>query len=122
MKPKTILVIEDEKALMMIIEKTLKSAGFEVVTALDGMAGMEAAVEGSADLVILDIMLPKISGYKILEVLKEFREKRTLPVIILSARAKNEDMKRALAAGADLYITKPFSPLQLLERVREFLA
>jgi len=121
MKPKRILVIEDEKALMMILEKTFQSAGFEVIGAMDGMTGMELAMEENFDMVILDLMLPRVSGYKILEVLREYRERRHLPVIILSARAKAEDREKALEAGADMYITKPFSPLDLLEKVKSML-
>lgn len=116
-----ILVAEDETALMMIVEKALTFNGFQVIRAADGLAAVNAVVTLVPDLVILDLMLPRMSGFKVLEVIRENAETREIPVIILSARAQKSDVERGLGTGADRYVTKPFSPIDLVAQVKELL-
>jgi DNA-binding response OmpR family regulator len=114
--PSRILVIEDEPGIVDFLERGLRSYGFEVESAADGVAGTERAVEEAFDLVVLDLMLPLRGG---MEVLQEVREtKPTLPVIVLTARGEVEDRVAGLDAGAIDYLTKPFSLTELAARVR----
>ena len=111
-----ILVIEDEPGIVDFLERGLRSYGFEVESAADGVAGTERALDEAFDLVVLDLMLPLRGG---MDVLHEVREaKPTLPVIVLTARGEVEDRVAGLDAGAIDYLTKPFSLTELAARVR----
>jgi DNA-binding response OmpR family regulator len=114
--PGQILVIEDEPGIVDFLERGLRSYGFEVASAVDGVQGTERALSEPFDLVVLDMMLPLRSG---LEVLEEIRADRpALPVIILTARNEVEDRVNGLDAGAIDYLTKPFSLSELAARIR----
>ncbi len=113
-----ILVIEDDLALADIIVFTLHRGGFEVITAYDGQVGLERWERDQPDLVVLDLNLPKIEG---LEVCRRIRMLGKTPIIILSVRNEDETVVKALELGADDYIVKPFSPTQLVARVRAVL-
>jgi DNA-binding response OmpR family regulator len=114
--PSRILVIEDEPGIVDFLERGLRSYGFEVESATDGISGSERALSEPFDLVVLDLMLPGRSG---MEILSELREaKPALPVIILTARGEVEDRVSGLDAGAIDYLTKPFSLSELAARVR----
>jgi two-component system phosphate regulon response regulator PhoB len=116
-----ILIVEDEAALIELLRYNLEKEGFRVSTAVDGEEGLTAIEESKPDLVLLDWMLPLVSG---LEVCRQIRRKaatRTLPVIMLTARSEETDRVRGLEVGADDYITKPFSPSELMARVRAVL-
>lgn len=116
-----ILIIEDESDIAELIAFNLKRKGHETLIALDGIAGIEMALEHKPDLVILDLMLPGRDGY---EVLREFRNDsrtRTVPVLMLTARSQVEDRIKGLEAGADDYLTKPFSSKELMLRVQAIL-
>jgi DNA-binding response OmpR family regulator len=111
-----ILVIEDEPGIVDFLERGLRAQGFDVASAFDGDTGLEQALSGDADLVVLDMMLPGRSG---LEVLKSLHDsKPTLPVIVLTARSEIEDRVGGLDAGAVDYLTKPFSLSELAARIR----
>ena len=112
-----ILIVEDDAEIAALERDYLQMAGFEAVVAGDGAEGLKAA--RTADLVILDIMLPGMDGFT---VLKELRETSDIPVILLSARGEEFDKIRGLGLGADDYIQKPFSPGELVARVRAHLA
>jgi DNA-binding response OmpR family regulator len=114
--PGRVLVIEDEPGIVDFLERGLRSYGFEVESAVDGVSGTERALSEPFDLVVLDMMLPLRSG---LEVLNEVRASRpALPVIILTARGEVEDRVTGLDAGAIDYLTKPFSLSELAARIR----
>ncbi len=114
-----VLVVEDNADLADGIAENLRFEGYDVRIAGDGPAGLKAATEWPADLVILDLMLPLMDGY---EVLQQLRAKRVaIPVIILSARAEEADKVRGFRLDADQYVTKPFGVLELIERVRSLL-
>ena len=111
-----ILVIEDEASLRDGIADLLESDGHVVATAADGIAGVEAGLRDSFDLVVLDLMLPRLDG---MEVCRRLRAARPgMPIVILTARGSEDDKVRGLVEGADDYITKPFSARELLARVR----
>lgn len=114
-----ILIIEDDKAILSGLERNLRYEGFEVVSAVDGEDGLEKAFDGDQDLIILDIMLPKVSGFEICRLLKQ--KKITTPVIILSAKGQEADKVKGLDLGADDYISKPFSVRELIARVNAVL-
>jgi len=117
--PKRILIIEDEKALASLLSDYLSADGLEVETRADGASGLEAALSDSFDLVLLDLMLPIMDGY---EVCSRLRAERDVPVLILSARREDGDKIRGLGLGADDYVVKPFSPAELVARVKSHLA
>ena len=102
----TILLVEDEEKLARMVELELRYEGYEVEKAFDGRTGLERALSGSFDLVLLDIMLPQLSG---MEVLRRLRRERSTPVIMLTARDSVIDKVSGLDSGADDYITKPFA-------------
>ena len=113
-----ILLVEDEEKLARMVELELKYEGYEVEKALDGRRGLELALGGSFDLVLLDIMLPQLSG---MEVLRRLRRESQVPVIMLTARDSVVDKVAGLDSGADDYVTKPFAIEELLARIRAAL-
>jgi DNA-binding response OmpR family regulator len=111
-----ILIVEDEPSMVAGLRDNFEFEGYEVVTAGDGEAGLERALADSPDLVILDVMMPKLSG---LDVCKQLKSKRpALPIILLTARGQEVDKVVGLELGADDYVTKPFGPEELLARIR----
>lgn len=119
-KPR-ILVVEDETALVEILRYNLEKEGFDVAAAGDGEEALAAIAEHSPDLVILDWMLPLVSGLEICRQLRRKAETRDLPIIMLTARGEETDRVRGLEVGADDYVSKPFSPSELVARVRAVL-
>jgi len=114
-----ILVVEDEPNMVVGLRDNFEFEGYEVITASDGVEGLERALNESPDLVVLDVMMPRMSG---LEVCKQLRAKRaSLPIIMLTARGQEVDKVVGLELGADDYVTKPFSIRELLARVKAVL-
>ena len=111
----TILIIEDEKSIVDLISFNLKREGHEILSALDGGTGLELALSGKADLVLLDVMLPVMDGF---EVLRRLRQTSDIPVIMVTAREEETDKILGLETGADDYITKPFSIKELAARIK----
>lgn len=116
-----ILIVEDEKDLIKLLEYNLKKAGFEVVSALDGPEAIKLAREKKPDLVILDIMLPSLEGTEVCKMLKQDESTTNIPIIMLSAKGEEVDRIVGFELGADDYITKPFSPRELILRVKAIL-
>ncbi len=114
-----ILLVEDDKQLVQFIEKGLIQAGFSVESAMDGATGLHMAQDMDVDLVIVDIMLPILDGYSLIERLR--RAKPNLPILVLSAKRSIEDKVKGLEIGSDDYLTKPFSFSELLARVKALL-
>ena len=110
-----ILIVEDERAIADIVAFNLNRENYETETALDGTKGLSMALEQDFDLILLDVMLPGLDGW---EVLKALREKKTTPVIMLTAREEELDKIHGLELGADDYITKPFSMNELKARIK----
>ena len=116
-----ILVVDDEIYIVHILDFSLGMEGYEVVTALDGEQAVEKARAEKPDLIVLDIMMPKLDGYETCKILKADADTRDIPVILLSAKGRNVDQKIGFEVGADDYITKPFSPRKLVERINTIL-
>lgn len=120
MKP-LILIIEDEAPLVTLLRYNLEGAGFEVTEAHDGEEALIVVDERPPDLIVLDWMLPLLSGLEVCRQLRRKQETRDVPIIMLTARGEEEDRIRGLDSGADDYVTKPFSPTELLARIRAVL-
>ena len=114
----TILVVDDNKEIVYSISELLKYEGFEVVKAYDGMQALDAMEEHSVDLILLDVMMPRLNG---LSALMKLREKSRIPVIILSAKTEESDKVSGLVLGADDYVEKPYNPAELIARVKAHL-
>jgi len=115
----TVLIIEDDSTMLRGLKDNFAYAGYNVITAADGEAGLNAALDAKPDLIILDIMLPKINGYEICRLVR--KEKLDMPIIMLTAKGEESDIVLGLNLGADDYITKPFSIKELLARTAAFL-
>ncbi len=115
----TVLIIEDDSSMLRGLKDNFAYSGYNVVTAVDGEAGLNAALDAKPDLIILDIMLPKINGYEICRLIR--KENLDIPVIMLTAKGEESDIILGLNLGADDYVTKPFSIKELLARVAAFL-
>ncbi|WP_047794821.1 response regulator transcription factor [Exiguobacterium sp. JLM-2] len=115
----TILVVEDDSKIARLLELELKHAGYAVTVATDGRTGLERALADDVDLVLLDVMLPQMSGLEVVRRLKE--ERPLLPVLMVTARGDRYDKVSGLDLGADDYITKPFEIEEVLARIRAFL-
>ncbi|MEZ5237982.1 MAG: response regulator transcription factor [Microthrixaceae bacterium] len=116
--PQRIVVIEDDPTLAEVVELYLRREGYEVVHHTDGESGIEAALRCEPDLVVIDVMLPGVDGY---EVCRRLRNSSPVPVIMLTARASEDDRVLGLQLGADDYVTKPFSPRELVARIAAVL-
>jgi two-component system phosphate regulon response regulator PhoB len=116
-----VLIVEDESALVELLRYNLEKEGFRVSAAADGEEGLANIADAKPDLVILDWMLPLVSGLEVCRQVRRKAETRDLPVIMLTARGEEGDRIRGLEGGADDYITKPFSPSELIARVRAVL-
>ncbi len=115
----TVLIIEDDSTMLRGLKDNFVYAGYNVLTACDGETGLDAALNVKPDLIILDIMLPKINGYEICRLIR--KEKLDMPVIMLTAKGEESDIILGLNLGADDYVTKPFSIKELLARAAAFL-
>lgn len=114
-----ILIIEDDPSILLGLERNLKFEGYEVMSAEDGVRGLQLAVDKSPDLIVLDIMLPKLNGYELCRHLRKI--KISVPIIMLTARGQEIDKVMGLELGADDYVTKPFSIVELLARIKAVL-
>lgn len=121
MEPKRILVVDDEPDLIELVSYNLKKEGYKVSTAADGEEALEKLRKGGFDLVILDLMLPGVQGVEVCRMLRNNPKTESLPVIMLTAKGDVSDRIRGLDIGADDYMTKPFSPKELLARVKALL-
>jgi two-component system phosphate regulon response regulator PhoB len=117
----TILLVEDDPDIRHLVSFKLTKAGLDVVEALDGIGALDAVARRAPDLVILDIRMPRMSGFEVCRELRAGPLDPAVPIIMLTARAGPQDLDQAYAAGATDYIVKPFSPRVLLERVESAL-
>ena len=116
-----ILIVDDEPNIVTSLEYLMKREGFQVEVAGDGEAGLKAARERRPDLVLLDIMLPKMNGFEVCEKIRADPGCRGMKIVMLTAKGRQVDNSRGMAAGADLYVTKPFSTRDLVTQVKELL-
>jgi len=118
---KRILLVDDEKDLLEVVKLRLEASGYEVLVSADGQSALEAARREKPDLIILDLMLPKLDGYKVCRMLKFDEKYKFIPIIMFSARGQETDKQLGKEVGADAYITKPFEPKVLIEKIDELI-
>lgn len=118
---KRILVADDEAHIVRILKFNLERANYQVMTAFDGEEAYQMAVKEQPHLIFLDVMMPKIDGYQVCRMLREEAGLKDIPIIMLTAKGQDMDEEMGQAAGANLYITKPFSPKELIAKVKELI-
>jgi len=119
MTPATILIVEDDPTILRVVKDNCIARGYRTLTAADGETGLDLALQHNPDLILLDLMLPRVNGYELCRSVR--REELTMPILMLTAKGQEEDVVRGLELGADDYITKPFSVRELMARVQAFL-
>lgn len=118
---KTVLIADDEPNIVISLEFLLKQAGYRVVVAHDGQEALEAIRRETPDLVLLDVMLPRLSGFDVCQKIRENPDWRDMRVLMLTAKGREVEVSKGLALGADAYITKPFSTQELLAEIAAHL-
>ena len=116
-----VLLVDDDPVILKLLQVNFEMEGFKVSTANDGVEGLEKARAERPDIVLLDIMMPRMDGLEVTKALKGDPETKDIPIILLSAKAQASDVQAGKDMGADDYLTKPFDPLELLERVGQLL-
>ena len=117
-----VLVIDDDPVIVKLLRVNFEIEGFDVISAGDGHEGLEKARTEAPDVLVSDIMMPRMNGLELVSALKADPTTADLPVLLLSAKAQTADVQRGFELGADEYVTKPFDPLELIERVTALVA
>jgi two-component system response regulator RpaA len=117
----SVLIVDDDPVIQLLLRVNFEMDGFKVATADEGESGLQMATDLLPDLVLLDVMMPKLDGYQVLEALRAAEATRELPVVLLSAKSLDSDRQAGLDAGANAYITKPFDPRKLLAEVKRYV-
>ena len=115
---KKILAVDDERAIVRLVQVNLERHGYEVVTAFDGKEALEKVASELPDLIVLDVMMPYMDGFEVLQNLKKDPQTRDIPVIMLTAKAQDADVFRGWQSGVECYLTKPFNPMELIAFVK----
>jgi len=118
---KRILIVDDEEGIIKLVKMYLEHHQYEVIAANDGQEGLDKAKDEKPDLIVLDLMLPKMDGYKVCGLLKRDTRYAKIPIILFTAKAQEKDAKLGEEVGADAYITKPFEPEVLLSKIEELI-
>ena len=118
---KTVLIVDDEEYIVTSLEYVMKSAGYKVVVAYDGEQAIEKTKETAPDLLILDVMMPKLDGFEVCEKIRANPLWKSIRIIILTAKGRDSEREKGMSLGADAYMTKPFSTRDILKRVMELL-
>ena len=121
-QPATILVADDEQDIRELVAYRLSRAGYTIIEARNGQEALELAADQAPDMAVLDVMMPRLNGFDLTERLRHTAATQRLPILLMSASVQEVDISRGFAAGADGYLTKPFTPDQLLTRVRDVLS
>ena len=116
--PKKILAVDDEKHIVRLVQVNLERQGYQVVTANDGKEALQKVADENPDLVVLDVMMPYMDGFEVLQNLRRNPSTRDIPVIMLTAKAQDADVFKGWQSGVDCYLTKPFNPMELLSFVK----
>ena len=119
---KKILSVDDEPNIVASVEYLMKREGYEVATASDGEQALDVLADARPDLMILDVMMPRKNGFEVCGEVRKNPEFANMPILMLSAKGREAEMKKGLSLGADVYITKPFSTHELVEKVNDLLA
>ncbi len=117
-----ILTCDDEKHIVRLIQVNLERQGYEVITAYNGAECLEKVAAEKPDMIILDVMMPEMTGFEVLETLKSDPETAKIPVIMLTAKSQDADVLRGWQSGVETYITKPFNPMELITFVKRIFA
>jgi len=118
---KTILIADDEPNIVISLEYLLQRAGYRVVVARDGQEALDAIAAAAPDLVLLDVMLPRVSGFEVCQTVRENAALAPMRIVMLTAKGRDVERSKGLALGADAYVTKPFSTQDLLAQIRTLL-
>ncbi|MBT4544237.1 MAG: response regulator [Alphaproteobacteria bacterium] len=116
-----ILIADDDQMIVRLLEHKLKQSGYEVLSVHDGAIALETAITEKPDLIVLDGMMPGLDGMEVLRRLKESEDTKSIPVIMLTARAQETDIVDGLSLGADDYLVKPFIPDELMARIKRYI-
>jgi two-component system alkaline phosphatase synthesis response regulator PhoP/two-component system response regulator VicR len=119
--PAKILVCDDERHIVRLIQVNLERQGYNVVTAYDGKEGLEKVRAEKPDLCVLDVMMPYMDGFEVLKNIRRDPDTEATPVIMLTAKAQDKDVFEGYSYGADMYLTKPFNPMELISFVKRIL-
>ena len=119
-KPR-ILLVDDEPSIVKMVGKRLEVEGFDVLIAMDGQEGLTKAQSERPNLIILDLMLPKLNGYEVCTMLKQDTRYQKIPIVLFTAKAQDKDEKMGMECGANAYVRKPFRAAELLEQIRKLL-
>ena len=117
-KPRKILVVDDERHIVRLVQVNLERAGYQVIAAFDGREALKKVASEKPDLIVLDVMMPVMDGFSALKQLRADAATKDIPVIMLTAKAQDADVFRGWASGVDMYLTKPFNPLELMTFVK----
>jgi DNA-binding response OmpR family regulator len=118
---KKIAIVDDEEAMVQLLTVELESEGYEVLPAFNGKAGLQLIEQDRPDLIILDVMMPDLSGYDIIKLVKDNPTLRNIPIIMLTAKSLDDDIQKGLDLGAHDYVTKPFHAGLLIKRIETLL-
>jgi two-component system alkaline phosphatase synthesis response regulator PhoP/two-component system response regulator VicR len=121
-KPIKILVCDDERSIVRLIQVNLERQGWNVVTAYDGKEGLEKIRSEKPQIIVLDVMMPYMDGFEVLKTLRRDPETQNLPVVMLTAKAQDKDVFEGYHFGADVYLTKPFNPMELVTFIKRIIA
>ncbi|MER3414183.1 MAG: two-component system response regulator [Armatimonadota bacterium] len=116
-----ILVCDDERSIVRLIQVNLERQGWEVIPAYDGKEGLEKILKEKPDVVVLDVMMPYMDGFEVLKNLRREPDTQNIPVVMLTAKAQDKDVFEGYHYGADVYLTKPFNPMELVTFIRRIL-
>jgi len=119
---KKILAVDDERHIVRLIQVNLERAGYQVSTAFDGNEALKKVEADKPDLIVLDVMMPRMDGFEVLKRLQANPETREIPIVMLTAKAQDADVFRGWSSGVSAYLTKPFNPLELVTFVRRILS
>jgi two-component system alkaline phosphatase synthesis response regulator PhoP len=122
MPGRKIMAVDDERHIVRLIQVNLERSGYQVITAFDGPDALRKVESDKPDLIVLDVMMPKMDGFEVLKRLQANPETREIPVIMLTAKAQDADVFRGWASGVSAYLTKPFNPLELITFVKRILS
>ncbi len=117
-----VLAVDDERHIVRLIQVNLERAGYQVSTAFDGTEALKKVEADKPDLIVLDVMMPKMDGFEVLKRLQANPESREIPIVMLTAKAQDADVFRGWASGVSAYLTKPFNPLELITFVKRILS
>ena len=117
-----ILLVDDEPSIVKMVGKRLEVEGFQVIVAMDGQDGLQKAQTEQPNLIILDLMLPKLNGYEVCTMLKQDTRYQKIPIMMFTAKAQDKDEKLGMECGANAYLRKPFRAQELLDKIRALLA